>query len=89
MGPGVIMKRRIGLWVLAGFAVACFWVIFSLVIPRGINFGYWPITSITAPASLLRHRPVTWYQFIVFNAAIYGLVGLAVEPFRRLVHSSR
>ncbi|HET6206880.1 MAG TPA: hypothetical protein VFD98_08730 [Terracidiphilus sp.] len=79
------MSRRIGLWALAGFAVACFWVIFSLIIPRGINFGHWAITSITAPASLLRHRPVTWYEFILLNAAMYGLAGLAVEPFRLLL----
>lgn len=79
------MGRRIGLWVLVGFAVACFWVVFSLIIPRGINFGYWPIVTITAPASLLRHRPVTWYEFIALNTAIYGLVGLAVESVRLLV----
>ena len=76
------MNRRIAFWALAGFAVACFWVIFSLIIPRGVNFGYWAITSITAPASLLRHRPVTWYQFIALNTAIYGLAGLAVESLR-------
>lgn len=76
------MGRRITFWALAGLAVACFWVIFSLLIPRGVNFGYWPIVSITAPASLLRHRPVTWYQFIALNAAMYALAGLAVETLR-------
>ena len=83
------MSRRIGLWVLAGFAVACFWVILSLISPRGINFGHWIITSITAPASLFRHRPVTWYEFIALNAAIYGLAGLAFEPFRQLLRHCR
>lgn len=77
------MYRRIRLWALAGLAVACFWVIFSLLVPRGVNFGYWAITSITAPASLLRNRPVTWYEFVLLNTAIYGFVGLAVEPFHR------
>jgi hypothetical protein len=80
------MNRRIAYWALAGFAVACFWVIFSLIIPRGINFGYWAITSITAPASLLRHRPVKWYEFIALNAAIYALAGLAVESMRYILH---
>ena len=79
------MYRRIGLWALAGFAVACFWVIFSLMIPRGVNFGYWTIVSITAPASLLRHRPVTWYEFIALNTAIYGMIGLAAEPFHHFL----
>ncbi len=82
------MSRRIGLWALAGFAVACFWVIFSLIIPRGVNFGYWTITAITAPASLLRHRPVTWYEFIMLNTAIYGLIGLAAEPLHRWIRPS-
>jgi hypothetical protein len=80
------MSGRIGLWALAGVATACFWVVFSTMIPRGIQFGYWTVTAITAPASLIRHRPITWYEFIVINAAMYALVGLAVEPFRRLLH---
>lgn len=78
------MVRRIGLWMLAGFAVACFWVIFSLLVPRGVNFGQWAIVTITAPASLLRHRPVRWFEFIALNTAIYGLIGVAVEPFVRM-----
>lgn len=79
------MSRRIGFWALAGFAVASFWVIFSLIIPRGVNFGMWTITSITAPASLIRNRPVTWYEFVLLNAAIYSLIGIAIEPCRRLL----
>ncbi len=82
------MCRRIGLWALAGLAIACFWVIFSLIVSRGVNFGHWTITAISAPASLLRNRPVTWYEFILLNAAIYGLVGLAVEPFFRRLRPS-
>jgi hypothetical protein len=81
------MARRIGLWALAGLAVACFWVLFGFFLPRGVNFGMWPITSITAPASIIgrsAHFPVTWYEFILLNAALYSVVGLAIEPFRRL-----
>lgn len=83
------MARRMGLWALAGFAVACFWVIFGLFIPRGINFGMWPITSVTAPASIIGRMarfPVTWYEFILMNAALYCVAGIAVEPFRRPFH---
>jgi hypothetical protein len=79
------MSRRIILWALAGFAVAGFWVIFLLMAPRGNNFGYWTIVSVTAPASLLRHHPVTWYEFIMLNTAMYATVGLAFESFRRLL----
>ncbi len=83
------MSRRMFFWALAGFAIACFWVIFSLTVPRGTQFGHWTITAITAPASLIRHRPITWYEFIVLNALLYGIVGLAVEPFWRLSRRAR
>jgi hypothetical protein len=81
------MSRRIGLWILAGFAVGCFWVNFSMIVPRGVNFSRWIITEITAPASIINHSihaPVTFYQFIAMNAAVYGLIGLIIEPFLRI-----
>lgn len=86
------MARRIALWALAGFAVACFWVIFGFFLPRGVNFGMWTITAITAPASILgrsAHLPITWYAFILINAGIYAVIGLAVEPVLRVSHRSR
>lgn len=81
------MSRRIGLWAFVGFAVACFWVLFGFLLPRGVNFGMWTITAISAPASIIGRAadfPVTWYEFIAMKAALYDVAGLAVEPFRRL-----
>ena len=78
------MSWRIGLWIAAGFTVACVWVLVGVVIPRGVNFGMWTITAITAPASAICrsiHAPISLYEFIAMNAALYGLIGLAVEPF--------
>ncbi|HEY3626677.1 MAG TPA: hypothetical protein VGL00_10340 [Terracidiphilus sp.] len=75
------MSRKIALWAGAGFAVGCFWVVFSRNIPRDIDFGHWTGTSITASASLLRHRPVTWYDFILLNT-LYTLWSAL-----RLIHS--
>lgn len=83
------MSRRIAVWALAGFSVACIWVIVSLLIPRGVQFGKWPITAITAPASIIGRMarfPMTWYEFIALNAALYTAVGLAFEPVRCLIH---
>jgi len=78
------MNRRVGRWALAGFAVACFWVIFGLMIPPDINIGAWAITAITAPATMIgRAMPLKFYWFIALNTAIYGLVGLAITWFRR------
>ena len=78
------MNRRVGRWALAGFGVACFWVLFGLMIPPDINIGGWAITAITAPATMIgRAMPLKFYWFIVLNTAIYGLVGLAITWFRR------
>ena len=90
MGPGVIMKRRIGLWVLAGFVVASFWVLLTFITRQPhYNLDRWAILSLTAPAAIFRNRPMTWYQFIFLNTAMYGVLGLAVEWVRRALRSTR
>jgi len=49
------------------------------------NFGHWTVVAITMPASLFRqHRPVSYQSVMFLNAAIYGLIGLAIEPLFRL-----
>jgi hypothetical protein len=79
------MKRRLALWSLAGFIVACSWTLFVMVAAKPITFGrtLWGIIEITAPASLLRHFPLKYYWFILLNALIYSLVGLGIELLRR------
>jgi len=81
------MGWRILLWVLAGFTVACCWVLVGMVIPRGVNFGIWPITAVTAPASAicrLIHAPIKWWEFVAMNGAVYGVIGLGAEPLLRI-----
>lgn len=85
------MKRRISLWALIGFAVAFIWFVFGLFTWPNYNLGRWTIVAVTAPASLIgRTMPLAYYWFILLNAAIYALVGLAVEALRRPLarHSS-
>jgi hypothetical protein len=79
------MKRRLALWSLAGFIVACGWTLFVTAAARPIAFGraLWIIIEITAPASLLRHFPLKYYWFILLNALVYSLVGLGTELLRR------
>jgi hypothetical protein len=80
---------RICLWILIGAAVACFWALVMTVIGPRHNISHWPILTITVPASLFgRNRPVTYYEVMFLNAAIYGLIGLALEPLFRLRHRS-
>ena len=79
------MKRRLALWSLAGFMVACGWTLYVMAAAKPIAFGHsaWTIIEITAPASLLRHFPLKYYWFILLNALIYSLVGLGIELLRR------
>ena len=78
------MKRRISLWAITGFAVAFCWFIYSTVTAPNPHLARWTIVAITAPASLIgRTMPLAYYWFILLNAAIYTLVGLATEVLRR------
>jgi hypothetical protein len=78
------MKRRICLWAFVGFAVAIFWFVVGLFTWPNYNLGRWTIVAITAPASFVgRTMPLAYYWFILLNALIYALVGLAAELFRR------
>ena len=84
------MKLRIALWGLAGFVVAIGWAIFAMVTGPGTNPGQWMSAAITAPASLLgRIMPVSVYLFILINAVIYAMFGLAIELTRRSVFKHR
>ena len=85
------MKRRIGLWALVGLGVGIFWFIYSTVTAPNPALGRSAIVAITAPASLIgRKMPLAYYWFILLNAAIYALFGLATELLRRPIagHSS-
>ncbi|HEY4678271.1 MAG TPA: hypothetical protein VIJ01_13980 [Candidatus Angelobacter sp.] len=78
------MKRRISLWAIVGFVVAYCWFIYSTATAPNPNLARWTIVAVTAPASLIgRAMPLAYYWFILLNAAIYALVGLATEVLRR------
>lgn len=84
------MKRRIGLWALIGLAVAFFWFVFGLFTWPNYNLGRSTIVAITAPASLIgRSMPLAYYWFILLNAGMYALIGLAPELLRRSIASHR
>ena len=75
---------KVSIWVLAGAIVTCFWVLFAMVAGPGHFDGHWTVVAITVPASRLwQTKPVTWYTVMFLNAAIYGLLGLAIEPLLR------
>ena len=81
-----MMQRRIGLWALVGFVVACCWVIFAMITAPNPALGRSTFVAITAPASLIgRTVPLAYYWFILLNAAAYVLSGLAIELFRRRI----
>ena len=77
------MKRRITLWALLGAVVASFWVLFGIATAPNPGMTHWTVIAITAPASLLGQSvPLTYYAFILLNAAFYALLGLAAETLR-------
>jgi hypothetical protein len=86
------MGLRVGLWALIGAVVACFWVLFAMIAGPGHFDGHWTVVAITMPASLIAlYRPtgpVSWHTVMFLNAAIYGLIGLAIEPLIWLRRSS-
>lgn len=84
------MGRRIGLWSLAGFAVACGWVAYTFAaFPlQTRNHLFWAVVEITAPAALLRHVAIKYYWFILLNAVAYAIVGFAIEIVRRYVRET-
>jgi hypothetical protein len=83
------MKRRIALWSLIGFIVACAWVVFTMSVEPEtllrLEHGrfFWTAADITAPLALLRHYPIKYYWVIVANALTYALVGFAFELLRQ------
>ena len=84
------MRRNLCMWALIGLFVACGWVLIGMVLGPAYNLGRSTILSITAPASFLGRRfPLTWYWFIVLNAATYAVVGLGAELFRHHVPEER
>jgi hypothetical protein len=86
------MTRRLVFWALTGFVVAWGWVMFGAGPGFGANFSRWIVVQVTAPASLVGQRmSMTWFQFMVLNAAIYGVLGLGIEAGRgifRMLHDS-
>ena len=77
------MIRNVGTWALIGFIVACCWVVIGIAVGLSYNLGHSTLVAITAPASFLGRRvPLSFYWFILLNAAIYAMVGLGTEFLR-------
>ena len=82
------MARRISLWALIGIMVACCWIFIGLLVGPTYNLGKSTIAAITAPASLIgRRMPLGMVWFILLNGGLYGIVGLSIEPLRKLPFS--
>lgn len=81
------MRRRIGLWAVSGFIVACCWVLIGMATWPNYNLGRSMVVAVTAPASLVgRTMPLAYYWFILLNAAAYALFGLVTDPLWRHHH---
>jgi hypothetical protein len=83
------MKRKIVIWVIAGFLVASLWALYvTATFPNPLRDQpiVWTLINITCPvafASFHFHFGIKLYWVLLANAATYGLFGLAVESLRQ------
>jgi hypothetical protein len=83
------MKRRIGIWAIAGFLVAGFWALYAFATAMNPSDRIVPLIQLTCPITLLSSYPLSIYLVLLANAATYALVGLIVETLRqRLNHAT-
>ena len=83
------MQRRIGLWSLAGFVIAVFWVVLSFttsISPQPVLWFLARLTCPIVPVSVAFHFGVKWYWVLASNVGAYALMGLIVESLRLLRH---
>lgn len=87
------MTRRIALWSLVGFVVACAWVVFTMSVKPATMLQleheryFRSVVDITLPVAMLDHYPLKYFWVVVLNALTYALVGFAIELLWR--HSPR
>jgi len=83
------MKRRIFTWAFGGFMIAVLWAVYAAALfpsPLMAQPVAWTLMNLTCPiafASSQFHFGIKLYWALLGNAATYGLVGFAVENFRR------
>jgi len=85
------MKRRIVIWAIAGFFVACLWTLYSSESPMALApRAVWILANVTAPFTLFVHYfKFYFYWALLANAATYALVGLMVETLRLQFSSAK
>lgn len=81
------------MWGSAGFLVAAFWAIYFF--PTAANIiayhpAIWALACLTCPVLFASLHlgigvPILWA--VMANAATYALIGLALETYRKQVHS--
>ena len=87
------MSRRIVVWAIAGFLVACCWAIYASATAPHTNErlrDLWPLVVLTCPVVVTSsYFPLSLYLVLAANAATYVLVGLIVETLRRHLRHSK
>jgi hypothetical protein len=81
------MTRRIALWALIGFAIACGWAIIALAIGPKAGLwdqrALWTVAEITCPVAVIgKFVALKFYVVVAINAATYAGIGFAVELLR-------
>jgi hypothetical protein len=81
------MKHRIVMWGSAGFLIACFWAVYSLMAaPISAEPLVWTLAQISCPivfAGNYFHSGISIYFVFLSNVVTYAVVGLIMETLRR------
>jgi len=88
------MKYRVTSWAVVGFAVACCWILYSIVAPP--EFLQWSLRQpgvragfVTCPILLLgRQFALQAWWIPLINGATYASAGFVFELLRRRVRPS-
>lgn len=82
------MRYRIAAWALSGFLIAAFWAVylhtaFHMPVSREIE----SVARLSCPIALVGEHcrfGVSLVWVLISNTAVYGLIGLCLEPVMRL-----
>jgi hypothetical protein len=77
------MKLQIAIWAGVGALVVVLWTLYiSATSPAPLG-NVWTLVYLTCPVALAHQHALSFYFVLLTNAAIYALVGTALETLRR------
>lgn len=75
------MRRRIAIWAVVGFLVACCWTLYAFAAPTTpTQTAVWSLANLTFPITLAAGSfKFSFYWALLANAVTYAFLGLVIE----------